>query len=366
MNNNILISTKSNDAMSQAVAAMLTTLGFSPHLYYAATLPMQDKNSIYIDESVNFHSENMPNILPETGFRSIWMRRPDSPYLYGVNTDEDDRKYINEVLYSYSSSLMSLLVHKYTRTAFWVNTMNGRFMASSKALQLKLAKEEGLSIPPTVITNSPVSLRRFHEKHGALICKPLVMGGWGTFENGRAISFAAKVDDIDDLPDDSILIQPAIYQPYIDKLFEIRATFFGGVCFSVAIDTQSNSASKIDSRGVVWDSSNCTPFDLPNDIQQMCQSVMRSLGIVYATADFIVNKEGEVIFLEMNEAGQSLFMEQAFPGFPILHSFSHFLAYGNLENWHHRENLTLIDIERSDIYKELRSKARLWVSSPSL
>jgi len=366
MSNKVLILSKPGDTTGQAIAATLHISGHEPNLYYGASFPTRDEHTLSIDGKVTFTSRTTPNLFPDEGFASVWVRRPDTPWIPPeIIMEADDRLYVETLLDVYSSSLMSLQIDSYGRNAFWVNPMFGRLAASSKPLQLKLASKYGLLCPPTIITNDPDSVRRFRSEKGPLICKALVMGTWSS-GRGMAVSYTSLLDDVTRLPDDSIRIQPSIYQPCISKKYEVRAVIFGHRCFAIRIDSQMTDNSKIDSRGEYWTSKNTSPYKLPDAIIQKCQMMMSHLGIVYGAFDFIVSEDDEIIFLEVNEAGQCLFMEDIHPEMPILSALSHFVRWGDLSNWSEYNGPLLSEIERTDTFLSIREEAQQWVASPVL
>ncbi|WCM25189.1 hypothetical protein NDN01_14020 [Sphingomonas sp. QA11] len=72
-----------------------------------------------------------------------------------------------------------------------------------------------------------------------------------------------------------------------------------------------------------------TPFssvDAPDDIREKCRDYMKRSGIVFGAFDFLIDTGGRWVFLECNEAGQFLFLEQRLPELPILDKFCRWLA----------------------------------------
>lgn len=57
---------------------------------------------------------------------------------------------------------------------------------------------------------------------------------------------------------------------------------------------------------------------------------MEELGIVFGCFDFIVTPQGDYVFLEVNEMGQFLFVEE-WTGMPLLDAFCSFLTAGNVD-----------------------------------
>ena len=67
------------------------------------------------------------------------------------------------------------------------------------------------------------------------------------------------------------------------------------------------------------------PDRLPRDVEEACRRVMENLGILFGCFDFIVTPEGEHVFLEVNPAGQFLWVEEANPELRLLAPFVAFL-----------------------------------------
>jgi glutathione synthase/RimK-type ligase-like ATP-grasp enzyme len=58
--------------------------------------------------------------------------------------------------------------------------------------------------------------------------------------------------------------------------------------------------------GIKW-----KPYELPADTVSKLLDLVRRLGLQYGAVDFRVTPEGEHVFLEINPAGQFLFIENA-------------------------------------------------------
>jgi hypothetical protein len=72
------------------------------------------------------------------------------------------------------------------------------------------------------------------------------------------------------------------------------------------------------------------PYLLPDAIASGCTRVLQALGLVFGCFDFVVTPAGEYVFLEVNEAGQFLFVERS-TGQPLLDAFSEFVVQGDVE-----------------------------------
>src|ERR1700733_4023189 len=100
-----------------------------------------------------------------------------------------------------------------------------------------------------------------------------------------------------------------------------------GHCILTAkISSQDTDRGKLDWRRAPGEIK-ASPFDLPPHITELCLRLMAKLGIVFGCFDFIVTPTGDDIFLEVNEAGQFLFLEEQ-TGLPLLDRFSDFFSLG--------------------------------------
>ncbi len=88
----------------------------------------------------------------------------------------------------------------------------------------------------------------------------------------------------------------------------MRVTIVGDRIFAAAIHSQETSY-KVDFR---MDMANATvePVDLPTRVEKKLHALMRRLGLVYGAIDMRLTPSGEHVFLEINPAGQWLFVEQ--------------------------------------------------------
>jgi hypothetical protein len=72
------------------------------------------------------------------------------------------------------------------------------------------------------------------------------------------------------------------------------------------------------------------PYTLPEHITQGIHRFLHATGLAYASLDFIVDEGGEHIFLEANQQGQFLWMEDR-AGMPVLDVFSQYLIAGQTD-----------------------------------
>jgi glutathione synthase/RimK-type ligase-like ATP-grasp enzyme len=97
--------------------------------------------------------------------------------------------------------------------------------------------------------------------------------------------------------------------------------------FAVKIDSQEKEQTKYDWRKDQLNVGYKT-FDLPIEIKTKLLALHKEFKLVYGAYDFIVDPNGEYYFLEVNPAGQWLWMEEAI-GLNISEAVAKRLLEGN-------------------------------------
>jgi hypothetical protein len=214
---------------------------------------------------------------------------------------------------------------------FWVNPIQSEAAARHKPYQLRKAVKAGLAIPETLFSNDPDEIRSFLRAHGGVVAHKLLESAtWVTDGGDDGQIFAAHTVPVreDQLPDDDVLrLCPGIFQPFLEKRFELRVACLGDFLVALRIDSQADDRAASDWRlGQLH--VDMVPYDLPLEVQEGCRRLLRELGLPHASLDFVVDKSGSHIFLEANPQGQFLFLETR-AGLPLLDMFSEFLLAGS-------------------------------------
>ncbi|WMS89113.1 MvdC/MvdD family ATP grasp protein [Pleionea litopenaei] len=326
MSNKLLIPTYSGDIHAVAVEQAIRQKGHDCYRWHATDFPTKQ----YINYvNVGTHSDATYILLDElqgefniADFDTVWHRRPSEPVL-PKDLHEGDRIQARRE----SIALAKSIWHFVNPNAFWVNHFNTVSYSGLKPLQLKIAKQVGLKIPDTLISNQPEQIREFIKLHqGNLIYKPLNQLGW-TGEDRFYSVITSKISE-EDLPSDEYLrLSPGIFQPYQEKAYELRVTFMGKMPIAAKLHSQDNASTVIDWRTCSYSKTEMTvsPYQLPDKIVEQCWKLMQQLGIVFGCFDFIVTPDREYIFLEVNPMGQFLWVEELNPDIMMLDAFSEFL-----------------------------------------
>ncbi len=253
---------------------------------------------------------------------AVWHRRPFEA-LQNAGVQPED-----EVFARGESQLMREGLYRSLELVPAVNPLDALVRAENKIHQLKHAAELGFQLPATLISGSPEDVRGFLAQHAECIYKPLRGHVWKS-DSARRATYTAKVSEAD-LPADSLLrAAPGIYQARVEYAFEVRAQFFGRQCAAIRIEQPTDGS--LDWRRSQGTIDTCEVVDVPLDKQQRCHRLMEALGLVAAGFDFLVTDDGRWIFLEINQAGQFLFVEQWCPGLPMLDMFCEFIRAPSLQ-----------------------------------
>jgi glutathione synthase/RimK-type ligase-like ATP-grasp enzyme len=106
---------------------------------------------------------------------------------------------------------------------------------------------------------------------------------------------------------------PVVFQEYVDAELEVRVTVVGERIFAAAFDlTRSRYPYdvRMDAR------TPCRAFALDDATAATVLRLVRGLGLVYAAVDLRLARDGTPVFLELNPAGQFLYIEDL-TGLPI-------------------------------------------------
>jgi glutathione synthase/RimK-type ligase-like ATP-grasp enzyme len=187
--------------------------------------------------------------------------------------------------------------------AFWVNDPARDHVAHRKVLQLRRAQECGLTLPDTLITNDPARARMFVDGHGY---RDVVYKAFSALEHEWRETRLLRHEELGLL--DYVRYAPVIFQEYVEAVYDLRVTIVGDSVFPAAIHSQETSYP-VDFR---MDMTNATirPVDLPADVEARLKDYMRALGLQYGAIDMRLRPDGTYVFLEINPAGQWLFVEQ--------------------------------------------------------
>lgn len=187
---------------------------------------------------------------------------------------------------------------------------NPKAIKVDKFSTLRLAKNLGLDIPDSLITNSKKELQFFLKKQEKIITKPLYETVY--FNDESYVAFF-KTDIVTDEVIESLpaTFFPSFFQGYVEKDIELRAFYIEEEFYTMAIFSQLDTQTKTDFRNYNKEKPNRNvPYLLPTGIEEKIQKLMKELNLNTGSIDLIKTPDKKYVFLEVNPTGQFGFVSK--------------------------------------------------------
>ena len=316
----LLIFSYSGDAHVQAVRSHLDIIGAKYSLFNTNEIPKAHYIT-FSSKSMDFivYNKQCKGEFAVDGSWNIWNRRIlkldfGDPIPDGLAKviDTETRKTLEGLMFSHSGKV--------------INDPRDNYKAQNKLDQLKVAKDLGkdVIVPPTIVSNNPREIRQFYEENDGRVCFKLQKGEIIDLE-GKKFTVMTNLVREEHLRDTELLEQcPHLFQKYFSKEYEVRVTTIGDKSIGTAIHSQESEVSKIDYRRYDFN----VPYkniNLPENVAEFCRAMLNHYGLDFGAFDFIVSKDGQYIFLELNPNGQWLWLEQL-SGFKISEVLAEYLV----------------------------------------
>lgn len=237
--------------------------------------------------------------------RSVWLRRVSAPK--SLLAGQAGGFAASEA----SSFLRSLGAALKDRK--WVNPLGAALATdggTGKLSQLEVARQCGLEIPETLATNSPEEARAFVAAQGdaGAIYKP--------FESphlvDKRVIFTKRVGLGDDFS--QVLVSPCLFQALVPKRCDVRGVVLGDRVLAAEIHSQAHPDSALDfRRRYALGETKYVVASLPRWVETAVLAVHRTLGLVMGCFDLIATPDGRWVFLETNQMGQFLWLQDQLP-----------------------------------------------------
>jgi len=187
----------------------------------------------------------------------------------------------------------------------WVSNPHSIDRASDKLGQLRLAKSLGFLVPETIVTNAKASVVSLQKRHSKCVYKPHDGSSIGRSLNQMVYANVISEDMWDGKDsEEGMMLCPGIFQPYIEKEYEVRVTVVGNKLFATRIDSQASLRSTVDWRRYDFDKVRHETVSLPEEESVRCINLVERLNLQFGAIDMIVTPKGEHYFLEINANGQ--------------------------------------------------------------
>jgi glutathione synthase/RimK-type ligase-like ATP-grasp enzyme len=189
----------------------------------------------------------------------------------------------------------------------WVNHPIWMEQAELKLLQIAQARALGLRVPDTIVTNSSTDACAFADGFESVVAKA-VRYALVSESDPPLMAWTAEVskNELGQLEG-----APIILQRRIRGREHLRVITVGAMTFAARL-----IAEEIDWRSSLKNHEAFEPTDtgLSRSVSNQAQAIASALGLRFSAQDWIVDEDGEPVFLEANPNGQWLFLERQFDG----------------------------------------------------
>ena len=302
VNMSVLILSSVPDVHAQAVMDALAAKGARTELVDLSEFPTRLALSMAFERGTRKFElrRRSGGVLDLDSIRAVWWRRPQ-PFRPATGMSQTNLRFaLSEATTAFQGLYQSLDAH-------WINEPARDSVAAHKSYQLALAQQIGLDIPPTVMTNDVEEARVFFRRYeGEVIYKQFIAlpNSWRE---------TRRLTPEDEVQADSIAYAPVIFQKHVSAVADLRVTAVAGAFFAAATDVRDavypqDVRMNLDAK--------YAPHDLPPEVTAKLSALMQRLGLIYGAIDLRLTPEGRYVFLEINPAGQFLYIEKA-TGQPI-------------------------------------------------
>lgn len=239
-------------------------------------------------------TDEFGNTVNSKDIKAVWHRKA-----WGITVPEElDESYTRIFLKEYSSLRYNLFT--ILQDIPWINPLeNENKIDGNKMFQLKTAQKNNLTIPKTIFSNDAQKITAFfHENcNGKMIAK--LHGAISKSMGGENMLSTNSIDEnsLEDISD--IEYCPMIFQPYIDKEYELRIVYLDGDFFTGKINNSENVDWRVAQGDYFW-----SEYHLPENIKANLSSMMKEMGLYIGAIDMIKGEDGNYYFLEVNPQGE--------------------------------------------------------------
>ena len=192
----------------------------------------------------------------------------------------------------------------------WINYPTRNWYADRKIVQLQQAPFFGLPVPQWIVSAKKVEIKRFIQKNGDSLVKPLSTG-YIPFGRNLYHIYSTPIKDVDLVFAKNC---PTLVQRIIDKRYDVRTLFVDGNTLFFKLESKNLDVRMDEMKDVKYD-----VIKPPRKIADSYNKFIRFFGLRFCTSDFVVDKKGNWFFLENNANGNWAWLEEHFPGLVVNH-----------------------------------------------
>lgn len=289
---NILILGNSEDAHASHVRDALTQAGavvnyldtrlFPTHIQ-ASWQPNTQVGCLTLPGEIKFNLQDI---------HSVFWRNFSAPYIPSLKDS------VQRIAFSDAMSTLRTLIQ--ADSALWVNSWEAYQFHKEKPLQLSKAKQIGVKIPATLVSNDPKLVIEFSKSQAKTIFKPV----YGGAHTQLVTDFHLDLERLSL----ALRLSPVTIQEYIPGT-NIRSYVIANSVYSAEIRSNSLDFREDEDAELI-------PVELPESVQQQCLAISKALMLRWTAIDWRLSPQGEYVFLEANPSPMFLHFEHQ-TGFPI-------------------------------------------------
>ena len=233
------------------------------------------------------------DIIDSKDVVSVWYRRFYHPVIREIESKKVRSFCFNEtisVLDGWMNSIGKKMLNKFDNQNSFDN----------KISQIQIAKEIGLHVPETLMSNDADEVIQFAKS----IDKPIIFKAFTGSDFQFVETRIYKQEHTKYL--ENLKYAPAIFQEAILDGVELRVTIVGRKLFCVKIEPK-HSGAKLDWR--LDSTAKISKFKLSKKNENKILQFMKETGLEYGALDFKLTPDNKLFFFEVNVGGQYLFCE---------------------------------------------------------
>ncbi|WP_428228619.1 grasp-with-spasm system ATP-grasp peptide maturase [Flavobacterium sp.] len=332
----ILIFTIQYDFSSTSIVQLLTLMGHSVVRINADDSVHKferigSDGSIYFKNTITNESINLSKVT------ACWWRRTgisQNHFFSGekeFNINQSELTFLKEKKIDYFfDEFMSLKEYIFNSLYRTTEINLGKPLFNlNRLLVLDVARRNNLKVPDYEVIINGEQLLATKQSLGRSVTKAISNGVQWESENCRFYTYTELIED--DFYERSVNTNffPSLVTGLIEKELEIRTFYIDGSFFSMAIFSQSDKKTSIDFRK--YTNNRNEPYKLPFDVEEKLKNIFTDLELNCGSADLILDKNGEYIFLEINPVGQ--YAMTSLPcNYNLDKKIANYLINGNIRN----------------------------------
>jgi glutathione synthase/RimK-type ligase-like ATP-grasp enzyme len=300
---NILILGNSKDVHAAHLKNALTQAGARAEYLDTSLFPTQISLSWQPNTQEGYLTLSDGYKLNLSDIHSVFWRSFSGVRIPPIKDSEHQRIAFNDAMSAMRSLMQGSSIH-------WVNSWQAYQFHKEKPLQLSKAKQIGVAIPPTLISNDPEAIAKFAKSYKKVIFKPVY--------GGAHIQLLTEAHLESERLKLALSLSPVTLQEYIPGT-NIRTYVIGDSIYSAEIRSQSLDFREDRDAQLI-------PVELPQAVQQQCLAIAKAFFLEWTAIDWRLKPNGEYIFLEANPSPMFLHFEHQ-TGFPIAQKLVSFLMH---------------------------------------